>query len=529
MFPSSDAISLYILTIHCIRYMLFARAMISTITSPPPSAPPYRLANLANLTLGQTRFPIWSYPSAKMPTEIPSELNGSCYTFPHALHPSPGVYSVRQLVASATPLLHSVITRLGEDPPTEPLASSVLVDGLAASLSTSGRESTLPLAPSSRDAARGEIIYQANRIAKTIIQYVHESTKPAALAHDIRLRSPCEGHLWTPAVASLLLGPRSDARLMELYNEWLHRMILLRDSLLPFENYEEVALVIPEHSTDGIRSVEEPRKLFLVHCLTGAVQHTAIVDLAKVFTAPKLPQGGYGFQYAQGLVLPAFLSGSRTLHLLRYHPAKFYTGEGDVLFDYEHREYISAPRTELSASEAVASAGNWNLASLLTVEPRVTESELTLDDENNGDELRRVVKLRLTLDSGKCVSVDLGQIARGRRYAYEVRAEGELRNTSPKDIPSTQGLPAAVVHSTTEILCRPGLVISPRTKIGRTKRIHVIPTTDPLLKLALLGKLYPENVILLKEKDSVKALSKTGKGFAEQLVILERESGKISV
>lgn len=525
--------------------------MVAALTPPPISATPYRLANLANLALGHTILPSWTFPGGNFPMDASSALpvpkhNGRSSalgsSFSDAVQLPPGVYSIRQLVASASPLLNVVITRLGQDPPAEPPASSVLVDGLAASLATSGRESTLPLSHSPQDTARREIVFQANNIAKTIIAYVHDNVRPSIGSQNIRFRSPCEGHLWTPAVASLLLGPRSDSHLMELYNEWLHRMILLRDSLLPFENYEEVPLVIPEGSNRGIRDLEEPRKFFLVRCLTGAIQHMAIVDLAKVFTARNLPRGGYGFQYSQGVILPAFLSGSRSLHLLRYHPARFYNSETEVLFDYEHQEYINAPRSELSprservGNEIASTNGRWNLSSLLAVDTRVTESSLDIDAGN--DALRRTVKLRLTLDSGTCVAVDLGQITRGRRYAYEVRSEKKLNGTgspaakSPEvqpvsastalESPATNGLPTTFYHSTADILSRPGLVISPRTKAGQGNTIHIIPTTDPIIKLALLGKLYPENVILLKNRDDMDALSKAGKGFSEQLVILEQ-------
>ncbi|KAK4120363.1 hypothetical protein N657DRAFT_579872 [Parathielavia appendiculata] len=429
----------------------------------------------------------------------------------------PGVYNVRQLVVSISPLLNAIVSQLGEGPPTDPPARSVLVDGLAASLATTGRESTLPLTHSTQDTARREIAYQATRVAKTLIRYVHDAAGPSAADASLRIRSPCEGHLWTPAVASLLLGPRSNAQLMELYNEWLHRMILLRDSLLPFENFDEVPLVIPEGS-QGIRDVEEPRKLFLVHCLTGSVQHTAIVNLSKVFTTRKLPPGGYGFQYSQGLVLPAFLSGSRSLHLLRYHPARFDNSETEVLFDYEHPDYFSAPRSEVHKKETAVPADGWNLSSLLRTRTAVTESSFAIDGGN--DSLRRIVKLRLTLDSGTCVAIDLGQIARGRRYAYEVTSRSKTNGTGiaaiAKHFPST-----ALVHSTADILSQPGLVTSPRAQEGSPSTIHIIPAPEPVIKLALLGKLYPENVILFRDLDDLDAITRTGKGFAERFVIFD--------
>ncbi|ENH62929.1 hypothetical protein FOC1_g10006395 [Fusarium oxysporum f. sp. cubense race 1] len=484
--------------------------MVSAITPPPSSAAPYRLANLANLTLGYTVYPSWTQKDGLVamtsPPSPPSNDDSSkAERYPliinNALYTPPGVYSVRQLVATTSPLLDVIISRLGPDGPNDIPARTVLVNGLAASLATTGRESTLPLVHSSQDTARREIVIQANKIAKTLVGYVHDSIDPTNANPKIRLRSPCEGHLWTPAVAGLLLGPRSDSQLMELYNEWLHRMILLRDSLIPFENYDKVPLVIPRDSSRGIRDLEEPRKLFLVHCLTGTIQHVAIVDLAKVFTARHLPRGGYGFQYSQGLVLPAFLSGSTSLHLLRYHPAHVYDVESEVLFDYEHKEYIDAPRTELAASEAVSEDGSWNLPSLLGVDTRVTESSLAIDAGK--DALRSLFKADKGSSKGTSSPILSALSAQG-----------------------ASGIHKTIVHDAADILSRPGLVISPRVKDGHGNTIHIIPTSDPILKLALLGKFYPENVILSRERDNIDALSKAGKGFAERLVILDRINEK---
>jgi hypothetical protein len=307
-------------------------------------------------------------------------------------------------------------------------------------------------------------------------------------------------------------------------------MILLGDSLLPFENFNGLPLVIPRDSVRGIRDLEEPRKLFLVHCLTGSIQHIAMVDLAKRLTARHLSLGGYGFQCSQGLFLPAFLSGSKSLYLLRYHPARLYDLEPEVLFDYEHEEYIDAPRTELPASESILQDGNWNLPSLLGVKAQVVDSSLAINDGN--DALRRVIKLRLILHSGKSVSIDLGQIARGRRYAYEVRSDKRsAKQTSPTprsslSLPDTKIIHKTVLHDAVDILSQPGLVISPRAKNGHGNTIHVIPTTDPILKLALLGKFYPENVILSRENDTIDACRKAGKGFAERLIILDQNDQK---
>ncbi|PTB78023.1 hypothetical protein M440DRAFT_17672 [Trichoderma longibrachiatum ATCC 18648] len=318
--------------------------MVSAIATPPIGGSPYRLANLANLQIGYSVVPSWLNQGAAVPMANVSPPSSSSHkqggarssvsvTLTEALQTPPGVYTVQQLVANSGPLLDVVISRLGQDPPGQPSASSILIDGLAASLSTRGRESTFPLENASNDAARSEIVHQANRVASTIVKHVKKTVKPAPKSLDFRIRSPCEGHLWTHSVAALLFGPRSDSQLMELYNEWLHRMVLLRDSLIPFENFEEVPL----------------------------------------------------------------------------------------------------------ASDSTA-----------------------------------------------------------------------------------------YVHSAASILSKPGLVISPRVTPGSPPAVHVIPTADPILRLALLGKLYPENVVLVKEHDSLGALGRVGKNFAEKIVIFEKNAAAAS-
>ncbi|KAL4783846.1 hypothetical protein BJX76DRAFT_348296 [Aspergillus varians] len=447
----------------------------------------------------------------------------------------PGVYNIHELVLRTSPLLDAVVARLGPDPPTGPSARNILIEGLQASLSTTGRESTFPLTPNPQERTRTEIIIQAHRISKTIVAYARDAPFHEA-APRLRIRSPCEGHLWTPAVASLLTGRRGNAQLLELYNEWLHRMILLRDSLLPFENFAEVPIVIPHTSTRGIRDFEEARKLFLVQCMTGAVQHQAIVDIAKVFTSRTLPRGGYGFQYAHGLVLPAFLSGSSSIHLLRYHPAKLDDSSADLLLDYEHREYVNAPQTVLrsDSEEDTTSVTKWNLSSLLPFDSCALQSSAIAIDNSSNDPRRRIVRLRLTLESGICIAVDLGQITRGRRYAYELQhySNGTSINghgkTNGATTPKSNGvevksLPRTLIHKVADILSQPGLVISPRASHDDSA-IHVIPVADPIIKMALLGKLYPENVILVRDQESIEAVTKTGKGFSERFVILDGQA-----
>jgi hypothetical protein len=291
---------------------------------------------------------------------------------------------------------------------------------------------------------------------------------------------------------------------MHLYNEWLHRLILLRDSLLPFENFDEVPLQLPPGGR-GIREAEKERKQFLVHSLTGNIPNAAIVDLAKVFTGPDLLRGGYGFQYAQGLVLPAFISGSSSAHLLRYHAAKV-EAVGDVIFEYENKSYIEAPKSEVADEKAVTRPNLAPSGALKT----------SLSFSKGRQSASRVVELRLELGSGKCVVVDLGQITRGRRYAYELLSQGEKSAASDSD---EDGV---VIHNAADLLALPGLVVSPRAKEGQQK-LHVVPAADAVVKLAFLGKLYPENVVIGGWRGSLGAARGAGKGFSERFVIVDGE------
>lgn len=42
------------------------------------------------------------------------------------------------------------------------------------------------------------------------------------------------------------MGPKGSPEIMQLFNEYLHQLILLRDALMPFENWEEVPIMILE-------------------------------------------------------------------------------------------------------------------------------------------------------------------------------------------------------------------------------------------------------------------------------------------
>lgn len=183
------------------------------------TALPYRLANLAGLILGQQVIPRFGPFHQLMASDANSRPGANEY------HPQPGVYTAKEIVSGALPLLESVVLNLGPDRPGEAPARKILVDGLAASLATSGRESTFPLSYRATDTSRKELAWQAEKIGKSIVRFIRETVKVEDADPNLQIYSQCEGHLWTQASASLLLGPRSSSKNMQIYNEWVRSIL----------------------------------------------------------------------------------------------------------------------------------------------------------------------------------------------------------------------------------------------------------------------------------------------------------------
>lgn len=131
--------------------------------------------------------------------------------------------------------------RLRPDPLGQPPARAALLDNIAANLATDTRESSLPLPPDITDIFRREMRNQANRIGQTLVKWAGEYTD-GPFDPDLVLRSPCEGHLLLPPNVELMFGRRSQPHLMQLFNEYMHQMIILRDAVLPFQNFEDVLI-----------------------------------------------------------------------------------------------------------------------------------------------------------------------------------------------------------------------------------------------------------------------------------------------
>lgn len=419
-----------------------------------------------------------------------------------------GLFTPSEIVTGITPLLLAVLAGLGHDPQGHPSSSKkLLLENLANSLATDSRESTLPLKGEQREPAQQEIQAQANNIGT----YLVEQARKLDLDNpnlNIDIRSPCEGHLWTRAVANLLMGPRSNGQLMQIFNEYLHQMVLLRDALLPFENYQDVQFRIKKSKSGcGLRKFERVRSTFLVDCLTRTVSQKSLIEVAKIFTAADLPPGGYGFQYSGFAVLPAFLFGSSSTRLLRFFPAQIEKSDKPILFDYEYPDYYTAQKTEISQDIKFTSP-------VSTGASGSAKYSLTLEKFPESSDSRRVLKLGLDLPDGSCVAVDVGQAARGWRYSAHLPhgyGNGQLSTTHTQE-------KRRLIHTTDKILALPGLVSSTN---GDT---HVISATDPLARLALLAKIYPHNVFVAGGTEGVAEAESFPEKFGGRFVIVGDDS-----
>ncbi|KAJ5167596.1 uncharacterized protein N7482_003190 [Penicillium canariense] len=467
------------------------------MTKPVAASAVYRLAGLGGILAGQTITPKPEGSARDKPQ-------------PHAWTVRSGVYTPRQVVEGLGPLLDTVVYRLSEDAPDTRPARALLLDNIACNLATHTRKSTLPFQKDVRDLSRREMKEQADRIGKTLVKWAREASN-GPFEPELNIRSPCENHLLTPINVELMFGRRSQPHLMQLLNEYMHQMVLLRDALLPFRNFEEVLIPIDGKATRGIRHVEPSRTQFMTLLVTKGVTQVLVLayhlTYAKALLAPDLPRtdtGGYGFQYEHGSILPAVLSGGEThFHLVEYVPAKLDPSQKNILFDYEFSDYYTAPRREIPAGSQVQAEELLKFPSA-SASPVIQIASLGLVPSTDSTPVRQL-ELCLELKNGKCVGVDIGQISRGHRYAYQALSGKEL------DLPTR----APIVHSALDVLLHPGCGLI-TAKQGGT---HVIPTVEPIVALATLGKLYPENVVLLPENGGLSQTGKVGKGFEPKFII----------
>ncbi|AFH62536.2 hypothetical protein ACVNS2_17965 [Paenibacillus caseinilyticus] len=412
-----------------------------------------------------------------------------------------GVYLARDLVRELAVLLDSVVEQLGGSAGYQPL-----LDNVKASLALSGRESVLQL-DSLRlaDPARTELAGQARRIGDTLARWAGEQAGEGpradkAILGRVRFRSRCDHHLWTPLVTDILTGSSGGPSVMQLFNEYLHQLVLLRDLLLPYENWEEVPIGIERRGKGkGLRYTEQARAAFLAEFLMSRPSHLSLLGYSQSGLAPELSAPGYGFQYRYGTILPASLgrhpADSRRF-LLGWYPVRTVPHTVDVgasaVFDYVYPDYYSAPRSHADAGAAASRTHEGDLREIREALLEVTPAE--------GETARVQIHYRLQIGS-QAYRVDLGQLLRGHRYLY----------LAGPNQPSEEGtrLTAAAV------LAQPGLV---HTGSGTH---HISAGNNPLVVWALLGKLYPENVILLhgEVNEKLQGAGGSGKGFGAKFVI----------
>lgn len=276
-----------------------------------------------------------------------------------------GVYVAKDIVRELDILLEAVLLRLGEA-----ADHRLLLDNLQANLAIEGREADLPLGQLELTGKAGvEVTRQARQIGEKLSLWAREYNveKSAARQHDpqtlgnVYFRSHCENHLWTHRVADLLMGPAGGPVVMQMFNEYLHQFILLRDALLPFENWEEVPIEIRQGagSDRGVRFIEQPRAKFLTAIMSKKITHKALVEYAQGWLSPELSAVGYGFQYRLGTILPASLNGhpgTAPGYLLQWYPVWTVLADAagaavPVAFRYGEEEYFAAPRSQVLAGK----------------------------------------------------------------------------------------------------------------------------------------------------------------------------------
>ena len=374
--------------------------------------------------------------------------------------------TARQFVDDAGALLHEVAARTGAR------YDRQLVDQLLGTLTLGKRESTLP--QQALTAQNPELAAQAVRIGETIADWAGEGlaayrraeAPPAAGSLDVRSR--CDGHVWTRDVADVLTGPQGSPAGMQLYNEWLHQMVLLRDALLPFANWQDVPLPV---RPDGLRRLDRTREAFLVELTTRRARHTAIVAFARAAAAGTDGPDGYGFSTRLGTALPQVVTqpdgpASRLL-LWTADPGPADTATFVSTID----DYYAAERSDAAAlgrADRLPAAGG------------PLTGRVVMAAAADGT---RTATIEVT-DGQRSASVDLGQALRGHRHAY--------RSAGPT-APALAADPTAQELDAWPVLAAPGLVWSADGSfvLGAEQ--------DGLVRLALLGKVYPENVLLYEE------------------------------
>ncbi|SFB59835.1 hypothetical protein SAMN05216312_11623 [Cohnella sp. OV330] len=421
-----------------------------------------------------------------------------------------GVYTAREVVKALGVLLEAIHVQLAEAANREALLTNI-----ENSLAIAGRETTLPLGVLPlHDPARSELSAQAGRIGEALSKWAREfdgesrglGELGAEVLGRLIFRSRCDHHLWTHEVTDILQGPAGGPPVMQLFNEYLHQIVLLRDALLPFENWEEVPIELKARNARGLRYTEQAHSEFLSLFLARPLDHKSLVHYAKSLLAPELSAAGYGFQYRLGTILPASLGSELARaprYLLRWYPVKTaesVDGRDSIAFEYEYPDYYAAPRSLLGPGSPEGQEADERLNG-------ITEAYLQAAVQASG---QAAIQFCLSTDDG-AYAVDLGQIFRGHRFHYRSNPANDQAGSQSSD----QERPVIERHAADRVLSLSGLVTN---EAG----VHEVATEgNELVIRALLGKLYPENVVLLERGDSEerKAALGAGKRFGAKFLL----------
>ncbi|KAK6007389.1 hypothetical protein QM012_004203 [Aureobasidium pullulans] len=451
---------------------------------------PFSVMSLQNLSIGR------AMPPFQTEYERSTMVKGKGWSLP------PGAYTARQIVEGCAPLLETVLHHLGPSPPDQSSARNMLLGNLASTLAVGTRESSLEI--SAKDASRKEFADQAVKIGKALIAYARE-TEDVSFDPDYAIRSPCEGHLLKPAVAQLMFGPRSLPHLMQIYNEYLHQMVLLRDALLPFDNCEEVVIPITAGEGKqrlGMRFIESHRLSFIAELMTKSTTQKAVVKFAMSFLAPELTaENTYGFQYKHGVVLPAAVVGGKSVRLLRYIPAIIDDTTPEVTFDYEFTDYYTAPRIDVPQLKQHNGDDQDHLSIQKDTQHGLQESSIAIYGSTASELTSRILHLQMSHANGQYSSVDVGQVSRGWRYSYKASAQ----SSKP-----TSNTVAATVHTAADFLAEfdsTGLITD------QQGGIHLVKCSNNLELLACLGAVYPDNIVILDKDATVEDTEGVGQSL----------------
>ncbi|KOG86792.1 hypothetical protein [Streptomyces varsoviensis] len=429
-------------------------------------------------------------PPAPNPSTL--ALGGSRWnTFPAA----GTTLTARDFFTATEPLLQGII----DDNALTSADGKVLEDQIRATLALGTRETSLPLAigPDSALAAR-ELGAQAEMIGRELVSWAASALEKLLTsriplpAGPLVVRSHCYGHLLTPPAADLLLGRRGGPVTMQLFNEWLHQIVLLRDALLPFTNWQDVPLLI---TPAGLRHTEPARDAFLTELLVRQIRHSSIVDFARHVVTGAGGPPGYGFETGGGTALPAVLDQpplSAPRHLLTWRAGP--AAEDTVTYVAEIQDYYAAPRTLV---EDLPSA---------TTAPGPPTARTGTGPIADGT---RRARIEITHD-GTTTHVDLGQALRGHRFAH--RAEPAADDAHSDAASPTTPHTAAVWSA----LRAPGLVWTQAGDVTLNATGQ-----DDLVVLALLGRLYPENVILCPAGRSAAQAPSEGTGPSHLVTLVD--------